>query len=162
MDADALRPERPVVVAAFVVVFVGALATFSLTAAGYYSTHTTDRLSATVTGFEVTDDEPRLVAELVVDNGLTRPVTVGAGELRVAADGEVLTRNAGGFVGERVPAGERTTLRVELYLRDDHVDRAVAAARDGDLVVEGLYRATIEREEIDFGVDTAEGASADG
>lgn len=161
MDAAALRPERPVVVAAFVVVFVAAAATFSLTAAGYYGTHTTDRVSGTVTGFEVSDDGSRLVAELVVDNGLARPVTVGAGELRVEAGEEVLTRNAGGFVGERVPAGERRTFRVALYLQDGDVDRAVAAARDGELVVRGLYRATIEREEFDFGVDTAAGASAD-
>jgi hypothetical protein len=162
MDVSALRPDRPVVVGAFVVVFVAASATFALTAAGHYDTYTADRLGGTITGYDVVeeDGERRVVAEMTVENGLNRPVTVGAGQLRVVAADEKLTLNAGGFVGERVPAGGERTFRVSLRLQEEEVSTAAAAARNGTLKVSGIYRATIEAEEIEFSVST--GGETDG
>jgi len=163
MDADALRPERPVVVTAFVVAFVAASATFGLTAAGYYDTYSTDRITGTVTGIDVVDDgERRVVAELTVENGLSRPVTVTTGQLRVETPERTLSLNGGGYVGERIPAGGERTLRVPLLLQAGDTGPAVAAARNGSLEVSGVYRGTIEAEEIEFSVETAAGVSADG
>ena len=151
---ERLSPRKPVTTAAFAVLLVAASVVFAFTAAGHYSTYESERVTGTVTGYEVveTDSGPVLAVDVYIDNPLLRPVGVGNAELTARVDGQVIATSGGIYVDETVAAGASETVTIQLRPNNGETERMRSAAADGEIRVTGNVRGTIEAEDVQFGV----------
>jgi hypothetical protein len=152
-----LNLRKPAATALFVVVLLAGSTVFGFTAAGHYSTFETGRVTGTTTGYAVDDGgtEPVLVVDVRVDNPLLRPITVTNAGLTARADGTVVATSGGILVDSGVDAGGSSTITIPLRPENGEAERMRTAAANGNLVVTGSVRATIEAAEFNFGVQNS-------
>jgi hypothetical protein len=150
--ATALRPDRPFVAGALVLVALVTLWLFVPTMFGHVAVMNADAIDVTPTAYQVSDDGDAIVASLDVHNPTRRAVTLYSGLLVPrTADGTKLSDGTTSTFEEvvTIPSGETRTMDVRISLGDGQAQRArTAASSPGAITLTGTVRGRISDEDI--------------
>ncbi|WP_423745266.1 hypothetical protein V5735_04495 (plasmid) [Haladaptatus sp. SPP-AMP-3] len=152
---SALRPERPLLVAAVLLTVLVTAWLFVPTMLGHVATMNVGSVDVTTSGATVTDGGQHLTTTLTIHNPTRRDIVFYSGLIHVY-DGETqLTDGTTTPLGETtVPARETVTLQVEIDLNPDRTARAKRAIRSGSATFSGNLRGRIGEKGIRVPVHT--------
>lgn len=161
LTGSQLRPARPAVAAAFVLLTAVTAAAFVPTFAGHVASKDVANVDTTVTDLELATDGSSLAVTFELTNPTDRAIDVTSADLQARAGGERLTRIPGTTVESvTLPARGSRTVVATLEVQDGAADTVRAAIESGDLTVSGQFQAEIGTESVDIDVEGEREASA--
>ena len=152
-----LRPDRPLVVSAFLLVALVTVWLFVPTVLGHAAVLNADNVGVTPTDARVTDDGRTLAVEFRIRNPTRRAVTVSTGLVHAYdGDARVSDGTTTPFRATVVPAGEARTVTLGIGIEDGYGERVRRGVDERGLRYSGKLRGTIADRSVSISVDGGE------